>query len=274
MSAEVVHGDLEAGAGARRGLLEHHPQHAAGTRRVRRARRPQRAQLLGPPDERLDPVRRQVVEGQKSLRRSGLAHRDSSSTASRISIASSISALLTTSGGTSRTTFVAGDRQQEAVRARTDHDVARIAVDDQPLQEPPAARAARLGAPPLGQPQQRRSQIRADLAAVIEQSKIVDRPLDVERGGGGERVAAERRGVRPRLEAAADLLVRQHGADRDPARQPLGQRHHVGDHPLASRTRRRCRCDRCRSGSRRRSAPFRCRCRCAAAPAGSRAVAG
>ena len=139
---------------------------------------------------------------------------------------------------------------------------AGVAVDDQPLQAGPPARAARLGPPPLGEAQQRRAEVtrrpRGSARAGPSSSIAL---LHVQRRGGRERVAAERRRVRARLEAARDLLVGQHRADRHAARQPLGQRHDVGDDALRSRTRRTCRCGRRRSGPRRRSAPCPCRCR-------------
>src|SRR4029079_13724107 len=102
-----------------------------------------------------------------------------------------------------------------------------------PPQPPPPARAARLGPPPLRQPQQRGAEVSAHLAAVIEQAQLVDGALDVEARGGGEWVAAERRRVRAGLEAARDLLVGEHRADRDAARHALGQRADVGHDALS-----------------------------------------
>src|SRR5262245_26538514 len=115
-----------------------------------------------------------------------------------------------------------GDQQPRGARPRD--DVYRIALDDQPLQQPSPACAPRPGPPPLRQPQQRGAEMTAHLAAVIQEAQLVDRLLDVQRRGGRERIAAERRRVCPRLEAARDLFVGQHRADRHAARQALRQR--------------------------------------------------
>ncbi len=233
--------DLEAGARPRRRLLEHHPQHAARAGSACGVPADaQLAQLLGAPDQRLDAAVGNIPEAEevtallvrRRVRRIHAAHLASPSTRSRISIASSISAFADYQGWHQTNDVGAGHGDQQAGRPRPRDHIRRITVDDQPLQQAPPARAARLGAPPLGQPQQRGAEVSAHLAAVIEQAQLVDRVLDVQRRGGRERVAAERRRVGARLEAARDLLVGQHRADRYAARQPLGQRHDVGDDAL------------------------------------------
>ena len=65
----------------------------------------------------------------------------------------------------------------------------------------------------------------------------VDEPVrqnDIEHGiadRGRERIAAERRAMRPERHALAGLARRQEGAERKPAADPLGDRHDIGFDP-------------------------------------------
>ena len=136
------------------------------------------------------------------------------------------------SGGARRTTLPPATDTSRPRSAGARDDGSRLTVEHEPLQQAAAARAARARLAPLGEVPQRRVEVRAHVAAMLEHVALVERRLDVERRRRRERVAAEGRGVRARLEPARDLLVGEHRADGHAAAQALRERHDVGHDAL------------------------------------------
>ena len=278
MSAQLEHRDLEAGARARRRLLEHHPQHAA--RRGSAcgvARDAQLAQLLGAPDQRLDAAVGNIPEAEEVSALSCSPARSRSSCSPRLpehaieDLDRLVDLRFADYQRRHQTDDVAaGHRHQQPGRARPRDHVRRIAVDDQPLQQAPPARAARLGAPPLRQPQQRGAEVsrpsRGSARAGPARRSPAGRRAPRRSRTGCRRTSTRACPARSRARPPRWPASRRSGR-RPPAPWPASRRR--GRRPPL-RTRRTCPCARCRSGSRRRSAPRPRRCRRAAAPAGSR----
>ncbi len=131
---------------------------ACGVRALRRAR-----SSSARAEQRLDAARLAGRRRPGIVSVSSVGHRASSSTASRISIASSISPLRDDQRRHQPHDVAARDRDQQAARARLGHQVRRIDVDHQPLQQtrararraswaagarPGAAATSRGGCPP------------------------------------------------------------------------------------------------------------------------------
>ena len=137
------------------------------------------------------------------------------------------------SGGASAHDVAARDRDQQAALGRARRDGRRLAVEHEALQRG-RGRARRASAAMRRSASRSSDESRCAPTSRQRSSRpvLVERLLHVERGRRRERVAAEGRGVRARLEAAPHLLVRQHVADRHAAAQPLRQRHDVGHDPL------------------------------------------
>ena len=159
------------------------------------------------------------------------------------------------SGGASRIRSGVGLLTMKPACERGRDDVGRRLVGEvEPDQQP---LAAHLGDPRVGgQPV---AQLLAERGDVLEQAVGLDRVEHGERGGAGDRVAAEGGAVVAGLEQVAGVAEGDAGADRDAAAEALGDGDDVGHDARAVWWANQAPVRRCRSAPRRARAARRAR---------------